>query len=50
MRVVELLPEIARAARENGIPSVICGELAGDASLWPYYKEIGITAVSLQFR
>ena len=49
-RVVELLPEIARAARENGIPSVICGELAGDASLWPYYKEIGITAVSLQFR
>ena len=48
--VKELLPGIARAAGNNNIPSVICGELAGDVSLWPYYKEIGITAVSLQFR
>ena len=47
--VLNFLPGIARAAKENGIPSVICGELAKEPRLWPYYKEIGITAVSLQF-
>ena len=46
--VLSLLPGIAKAAKDAGIPVTICGELARDSEKWPCYKEIGIDAVSVQ--
>ncbi|MBQ6678652.1 MAG: phosphoenolpyruvate--protein phosphotransferase [Lachnospiraceae bacterium] len=46
--VLSLLPGIAKAAKDAGIPVTICGELARDSEKWPSYKEIGIDAVSVQ--
>ena len=34
-------------ARREGIPVSICGELAADTTLCPYFLSIGVTALSV---
>lgn len=48
--VLRLLAMAAQAAHAHHIPIYICGELASDASLLPYFLKIGITALSVSPR